>query len=129
MGLHVNFLVRLMPREATTRQEHGSLDLVVLGFPGDLNARAMCLLFVIYKAKETCSPDWDKLITYQGLAPHEAACTSLSEVLLQIVSHQPAAPDPSRTPHGSLGAAYSGITFSRNLAPCLAQYRINPAEL
>lgn len=27
-----------MPLEATARQEHDSLDLVVLGFPGDLNA-------------------------------------------------------------------------------------------
>ena len=49
---------------------------------------AMCLLLVIYKAKETCGPDWDKLVTYQGLASHEAACTSLSEVLLQIVISQ-----------------------------------------
>ena len=31
---------------------------------------------------------WDKLVTYQGRAPHEAACTSLSEVLLQIVISQ-----------------------------------------
>ena len=79
---------------------------------------AMCLLLVIYKAKETCGPDWDKLVTYQGLASHEAACTSLSEVLLQIVISQLLL-TPAELPMGVWELLAQGLPLAEIWAPVL----------
>ena len=79
---------------------------------------AMCLLLVIYKAKETCGPDWDKLVTYQGLASHEAACTSLSEVLLQIVISQLLL-TPAQLPMGVWELLAQGLPLAEIWAPVL----------
>lgn len=78
----------------------------------------MCLLLVIYKAKETCGPDWDKLVTYQGLASHEAACTSLSEVLLQIVISQLLL-TPAELPMGVWELLAQGLPLAEIWAPVL----------
>lgn len=78
----------------------------------------MCLLFVIYKVKETCGPNWDKLVTYQGLAPHEAACTSLSEVLLQIVISQLLL-TPAELPMGVWELLAQGSPLAEIWAPVL----------
>lgn len=78
----------------------------------------MCLLLVIYKAKETCGPDWDKLVTYQGLASHEAACTSLSEVLLQIVISQLLL-TPAQLPMGVWELLAQGLPLAEIWAPVL----------
>ena len=79
---------------------------------------AMCLLLVIYKAKETCGPNWDKLVTYQGLASHEAACTSLSEVLLQIVISQLLL-TPAELPMGVWELLAQGLPLAEIWAPVL----------
>ena len=78
----------------------------------------MCLLLVIYKAKETCGPNWDKLVTYQGLASHEAACTSLSEVLLQIVISQLLL-TPAELPMGVWELLAQGLPLAEIWAPVL----------
>lgn len=78
----------------------------------------MCLLLVIYKAKETCGPNWDKLVTYQGLASHEAACTSLSEVLLQIVISQLLL-TPAQLPMGVWELLAQGLPLAEIWAPVL----------
>lgn len=106
-----------MPLEATTRQEHDSLNLVVLGFPGDLNAECYVPVVCYLQGKGNLQ-HWDKLVTYQVLAPHEGACTSLSEVFLQIVISQLLL-TPAERPMGVWELLAQGSPLAEIWAPVL----------